>query len=79
MYTAIKGVYENGVITFLEPAPNLEKSEVLIMFLNEKSPKPTTQKREPGGLLRLAHLKGKTMSIPNDFNESIDDLFDALK
>ena len=78
MYTAIKGIYENGVLTFLEPVPNLEKSEVLITFLNNERPKATSQKRVPGGLLRLAHLEGKTMSIPDNFNDAIDDLFDDM-
>jgi Protein of unknown function DUF104 len=76
MYTAIKGIYENGVLTLLEPVPNLEKSEVLVTFLNDV--KPISQKRVPGGLLRLAHLEGKIMSIPDNFNEPLDDLFDDM-
>ena len=75
MYTAIKGIYENGVLTLHEPAPNEEKVEVLVTFMTTKQPK-VAEKRTPGGLLRLAHLKGKTMSIPDDFNESTDYLFD---
>ena len=75
MERAIRGIYENGVLTLLEPAPNLEKTEVLVTFMTIKQPKVAKQ-REPGGLLRLAHLKGKTMSIPDDFNEPIDYLFD---
>jgi hypothetical protein len=76
MYTAIKGIYEHGKFTLLEPAPDLEKSEVVIMFLNENKPQP--KKRSAGGLLRLAHLKNKKMSIPNDFNEPLDDLKDYM-
>ena len=30
MYTAIKGIYENGKLTLLEPAPDVEKAEVLV-------------------------------------------------
>jgi predicted DNA-binding antitoxin AbrB/MazE fold protein len=73
MYTAIKGIYENGVLTFLEPVPNFEKSEVLIMFLNEEKPNKI-QKRVPGSLKRLGELEGKHYSIPDDFNEPLDDL-----
>ncbi|RDB05007.1 DUF2281 domain-containing protein [Runella aurantiaca] len=73
MYTAIKGIYENGVLTFLEPVPNLEKSEVLVMFLNEEKP-TKTKKRIPGSLKRLGELQGKRYSIPDDFNEPLDDL-----
>ncbi len=78
MYTSIKGIYENGVLTFSEPAPNIEKSEVLVTFLDEEKPKKALQKRVPGGLLRLAHLEGKTMCIPDDFNEPLDDLKDYM-
>lgn len=77
MYTAVKGIYENGVLTFLEPAPNFGKSEVLVMFLNEEKVKPL-KKRTPGGLLRLAQLKGKKIVIPNDFNEPLDELNDYM-
>lgn len=70
MYTSIKGIYENGVLTFSEPAPNIEKSEVLVTFLNEEKPKKKLQKRTPGG---LSHLGG---SIPDNFNDSLDKIFD---
>jgi hypothetical protein len=69
MYTSIKGIYENGVLTFSEPVPNIEKSEVLVTFLNEEKPK-SLQKRVPGG---LKHLGG---SIPDNFNDSLDKIFD---
>jgi predicted DNA-binding antitoxin AbrB/MazE fold protein len=74
MYTAIKGIYENGVLTFLEPVPNFEKSEVLITFLNEE--KTIKKDRVPGALKRLGEMEGKIYSIPDDFNEPLDDLKD---
>lgn len=77
MYTSIKGIYENGTLTLLEPVPNLEKSNVLVTFLSEEKTK-VIEKRIPGGLLRLAHLQGKQMSIPNDFNEPLEDLNDYM-
>ena len=77
MYTAIKGIYENGVLTLLEPAPNEEKTEVLITFMSVEKAK-SMKKRVPGGLLRLSHLQGKTMSIPDDFNEQLDDFKDYM-
>ncbi|MHA4894165.1 hypothetical protein ACXZ1K_05380 [Pedobacter sp. PWIIR3] len=77
MYTALKGVYENGVLTLLEPAPAVKRSEVLVTFLSEA--KVTTEAfRQPGGLLRLGKLKGKKLSIPDDFNDPIDDLKDYM-
>lgn len=79
MYTAIKGIYENGEIKLLEPAPEIWKSEILVTFLN--SDIDTSKKeiiRKPGGLLELSHLKGKKLSIPNDFNASLEDLKDYM-
>lgn len=75
MYTALKGVYENGVLRLLEPAPDVNRSEVLVTFLNDSNSE-TKVDRQPGGLLRLNALKGKDLSIPDDFNNPIDDLKD---
>lgn len=69
MYTAIKGIYENGVLTLLEPAPNEEKTEVIITFMSVEKAK-SMKKRVPGG---LKHLGG---NIPDDFNDSLETLFD---
>jgi hypothetical protein len=33
MYTAVKGTYENGVLTFDETPPAVRKSEVVVLFL----------------------------------------------
>lgn len=76
MYTAIKGIYEDGVLTLLEPAPCLAKSEVLVTFLDSEPQPSAPPKRVPEGLLRLAHLQGKAMSVPDTFNDPIDDIFD---
>ena len=65
MYTAVKGIYENGVLTLLEPAPNQEKSEVIVTFITSEKPK-VIKKRVPGG---LKHLGG---SIPDDFNDLME-------
>ncbi len=77
MYTAIKGIYENGKLTLLEPAPDVEKAEVLVTFLNEEK-SLSTGRRVPGGLLRLKHLADKRITIPSDFNEPLDDLNDYM-
>ena len=68
MYTALKGIYENGVLKLLEPAPDVSRSEVLVTFLCEPKAESETD-RQPGGLLRLRNLKGKKLSISDDFNE----------
>lgn len=77
MYPVVKGIYENGVLTLLEPAPNEERVEVLVTFMADKEPK-VAKKRVPGGLKRLGELEGKIYSIPDDFNDPLDDLKDYM-
>jgi hypothetical protein len=67
MLTAIKGYYEHGKIILQEEAPVKEKTEVIVTFLSEKNGLENRVKRQPGG------LKGK-VSLPDDFNDPIDDL-----
>ncbi|MFB0908731.1 MAG: hypothetical protein ACI9V1_000180 [Spirosomataceae bacterium] len=67
-YAAIKGIYEKGKLTFLEPAPTIEKSEVIVTFITPDSSQPA-KKRIPGVLKRLGEVEGKTYSIPDDFND----------
>ena len=69
MLTAIKGYYEKGRIIMKEEAPVKSKTEVIITFLTEDAKIPG--KRIPGG------LKGK-VSIPDNFNEPLDDLKDYM-
>ena len=72
MYTAIKGIYENGKLTLLEPAPDVEKAEVLVTFLEEIEHSVPKKRRVLGGLKNLGG------SIPEDFNEPLDDLKDYM-
>jgi hypothetical protein len=68
MLTAIKGYYEKGKIIMNEEPPVQAKTDVIITFLTGDI-ENTAGKRMPGG------LKGK-VSIPDDFNEPLDDLKD---
>ncbi|WP_262245731.1 antitoxin AF2212-like protein [Parapedobacter soli] len=77
MYTAIKGVYENGVLRLLEPVRGIKKADVVITFLNEERLN-SKKVRKPGGLLRLQHHKGKLLDIPEDFNDPIEDMKDYM-
>ncbi|MBU0696410.1 MAG: hypothetical protein KKE39_07765 [Bacteroidetes bacterium] len=78
MYTAIKGVYENGKVKFLEPVPDIKgKSEILITFLNPNE-QEEVKKRIPGGLLQLDYLKDVKLSIPDDFNDALSDFKDYM-
>ncbi len=65
MYTAIKGIYENGVLTMTETPPQIKKSEVVILFMNDSD--------TPKKGVKLGSLEGK-FSIPDDFNEPLNDL-----
>ncbi|MEO6978712.1 MAG: DUF2281 domain-containing protein [Mucilaginibacter sp.] len=69
MLTAIKGYYEKGKIVMNEKAPVDSKTDVIITFLTGDDKKGV--KRIPGG------LKGK-VSLPDDFNEPLDDLKDYM-
>jgi Protein of unknown function (DUF2281) len=70
MLATIKGYYEKGRIIMSEDAPVQSKTEVIITFLTEPEEKKPF-KRTPGG------LKGK-VSLPDDFNEPLDDLKDYM-
>jgi hypothetical protein len=70
MLTAIKGYYEKGQIIMKEDAPVHSKTDVIITFLTEDNGK-SLGKRIPGA------LKGK-VSLPDDFNEPLDDLKDYI-
>ena len=74
MYTSINGIYENGTLTLLEPAPKLGKLEVLVTFLSEEEQKESPKPRIPDGLRRLDHLKNAEMSLPKNFNKPLEDL-----
>jgi hypothetical protein len=68
MLTAIRGYYEEGKIILQEEPPVVSKTDVIITFLTQDN-LSNAGKRIPGG------LKGK-VSIPDDFNEPLDDLKD---
>ncbi len=68
MLTAIKGTYQNGQVILDEPAPTNKTVPVLVTFL-EKEDQPSNIKPQR----IIGSLQGK-ISIPDDFNEPLDDL-----
>jgi hypothetical protein len=68
MLTACEGYYENGTTVHKEEAPVNTKTDVIVTFLTADRIS-TIGKRIPGG------LKGR-ISIPDDFDEPLDDLKD---
>ncbi len=71
MLTTIKGYYEHGQIILKEEPPVREKTEVMVTFLTGNTKDNGEKKRVPGA------LKGR-VSIPDDFNEPLDDLKDYM-
>lgn len=70
MLTAIKGYYENGQVTLSETPSVVEKTEVVVTFLeHEVASLPKDRK--------LELLKGK-ISVPDDFDEPLEDFKDYL-
>ncbi len=77
MYTTVNGIYENGVLILSETPPTTKKTKVMVTFLEEVE---TTlpKKRVPGSLKRLGEMEGKKYSLPDDFNEPLEDLKDYM-
>lgn len=72
MLTIIKGVYEDGKITVTENPPIKEaKADVLITFLPQQKNESVKPKRILGGL-------EDKISVPEDFNEPLNDLKDYM-
>ena len=71
MLTTIKGYYDHGRIVLEEIPPVETKTEVMVTFLTSETKITSDGKRKLGG------LEGK-VSIPEDFNEPLDDLKDYM-
>ncbi|MEZ0611049.1 hypothetical protein ACAW74_21225 [Fibrella sp. WM1] len=72
MLTTLSGTYRDGAI-ILNEAPQIDHEvPVLVTFLQETTPLLAEQKG-----IRLGSWKGK-YSLPDDFNDPIDDLADYM-
>ncbi len=71
MLNSIKGFYEDGHIFFNEAPPVTTKTQVIITFLPEEKKLENVIFRKPGGLNGL-------VTIPDDFNEPLEDLNDYM-
>lgn len=65
MLTTLEGIYENGQIVLKEQPPVQKRTRVLVTFVEEF----VAQKPQR----RLGTWEGK-YTIPDDFNEPLDDL-----
>ncbi|MCF2490636.1 hypothetical protein [Dyadobacter sp. CY347] len=77
MYTAVKGIYENGELKFTETPPSIEKSEVVILFMDEKDESVFLDEKPRFGVI-LGSLANKGLRLPDDFNDPMDDLKDYM-
>ena len=72
--TPIEVNYENGQLIWDGRPPVQTKQKVLITFLGETvEPKSILT----GGAVRIGSLRGK-VTVPDDFNEPLDDLKDYM-
>ena len=74
MYTAVKGIYEQGKLTFTETPPEVEKSEVIVLFMKDKMTSDNADRAERKTGVTLGSLSGKGYRIPEDFNDPLSDL-----
>lgn len=77
MYTAIKGIYENGELILEETPPTRQRVAVIVTFMEEQP--QARPARRPGSLLRLGQAQGKVYQLPDDFNEPLDDLREYME
>ena len=71
MSVTIKGIFENGQVKLIEPAPTEEKVPVTVTFPDEEnivSEKPL-KKNE----IKFGSLAGK-ISVPENFDDELDEL-----
>ena len=68
MLTTVAGIYVNGQIILQETPQITQSTKVLVTFLEQTETEETTKKG-----IRLGSFKGK-MSIPDDFDEPLNDL-----
>ena len=71
MFTTIKGIYNHGKIILQEEPPVQATIEVMVTFLTDKKAENFQNKRKLGG------LEGE-VTLPEDFNEPIDDFKDYM-
>ena len=77
MYTAIKGIYENGVLTFTETPPSIKKSQVVVLFMDESQQDQSTEEQPRKGVI-LGSLANKGYNIPDNFNDPLEDFNDYM-
>ncbi len=73
MYAAVKAIYENGQVILQENPPTMEKTNVIVMFIKDE---PVNNKKTVG--VKIGSLAGKGYSIPDNFNDPLNDLSEYM-
>lgn len=68
MQIAIQGTFENGQIKLKSLPPENVKTDVIVVFEVQE-----TDTSEPRKGVRFGSLAGKGYSIPDDFNDPLDE------
>ena len=75
MLTTIQGTYKNGFIVLDEQPPTVKPVKVLVTFTQEiVSDNDLSETKRKAGF-----AKGTILYMSPDFDDPIDDLFNALK
>lgn len=76
MLKSIEGVYRNGRIELLEPAPDAQDARVVVTFL----PRPSSVNLSERGIdpSQAADLRGRLQSFAEDWDRPEMDVYDEL-
>jgi hypothetical protein len=76
MVRSIEGIYRNGKVELLEPAPSPMDSRVIVTFLSPGALVDLASRRmDPG---QAADLRARLNSFQEDWNRPDMDVYDAL-
>jgi len=76
MVRSIEGIFRNGKVELLEPAPSADESRVIVTFLPKSNAVDLQQKQiDPA---QAADLRGRLRSFEEDWNRPEMDAYDGL-
>ena len=76
MLKSVEGVYRDGRVELLEPAPEVAESRVLVTFLPSRS--PITLEEKGIGLKQASDLRARLRAFAEDWSRPEMDVYDDL-
>jgi hypothetical protein len=76
MMKSVEGIFRNGKIELLEPAPQTEEGRVVVTFLSAKVPVDLRQRGISEA--QAAELRGRLRSFAGDWDRPEMDVYDEL-